>query len=154
SGIIGAAMLGLGRALGETMAVTIVIGSAPNVPHLADPNSFSLLRPGYTMSAMLADQYPNPNSDLHASALTEIALLLFVVTIVVNGLARGLVWLTAAKHGGSSGSELGAKMKEGIGIGLRYAGLLLVVGFFLYQTFADLKAKGIAGLFGAAELLG
>ncbi|HZO91502.1 MAG TPA: phosphate ABC transporter permease subunit PstC [Chthonomonadaceae bacterium] len=154
SGIIGAAMLGLGRALGETMAVTIVIGSAPSVPHSGDPASFSLLRPGYTMASKLADEYPNPNSPLHASALTEIALLLFAVTILVNALARGLVWLMAARHGGSSGSEWSLKLKAAIGVGARSAVLGLIALLFLYQAFQDVRAHGVTGLFGAAELLG
>jgi phosphate transport system permease protein len=154
SGIIGACILGLGRALGETMAVTIVIGSAPSVPQVGDPNSWSLLRPGYTMAAKLADEYPNPNSALHASALTEIALLLFCVTIVVNALARGLVWLTAARHGGSSSSEALLKLKSAVGIGARYAFFGLIALLFLYQAFQDVRTRGLAGLFGVAELVG
>ncbi|HZP80952.1 MAG TPA: phosphate ABC transporter permease subunit PstC, partial [Chthonomonadaceae bacterium] len=154
SGILGACILGLGRALGETMAVTIVIGSAPSVPQAGDPSSWSLLRPGYTMAAKLADEYPNPNSPLHASALTEIALLLFCVTIVVNALARGLVWLTAARQGGSSGSETLLRLKAGIGQGARCAFVGLAALLFLYQVLQDVQARGLAGLFGVAEGVG
>ena len=89
SGIIGAVMLGLGRAIGETMAVTMVIGSKINLPSAAAPSSFSLFRPGYTMTSLLVDQYPSPNSDLQLSALTQIAFTLFLITMVVNGLASG-----------------------------------------------------------------
>ncbi len=154
SGIIGACMLGLGRALGETMAVTIVIGSAPSVPKPGDPASWSLLRPGYTMASKLADEYPNPNSPLHASALTEIALLLFFVTIVVNALARGLVWLTAAQHGGSSAGNFSIKAKNWITVGGRYLVIGLVALAFLYQAFQEVRTRGAAGLFGFAELVG
>ena len=153
SGIIGAVMLGLGRALGETMAVTIVIGSAPNFPVPGDAATFSLMRPGYTMASLLADQYPNPNTDLHRSALTQIALLLFFVTIVVNGMARGLVWLMATKMGGKTESELSARMKTFVGFLLRYGSLLVVGGFLLFQIFQDIRQRGPAGLFGTAMLL-
>jgi phosphate transport system permease protein len=85
SGIIGAVILGLGRALGETMAVTMVIG---NRPHIAT----SLFAPGYTMASVIANEYTEATSDLHLAALTEIGLLLFGVTLVLNALARILVW--------------------------------------------------------------
>ncbi|HLK55861.1 MAG TPA: phosphate ABC transporter permease subunit PstC [Chthonomonadaceae bacterium] len=161
SGIIGAVMLGLGRALGETMAVTIVIGSAPNFPVAGDPATFSLMRPGYTMASLLADQYPNPNPPLHptdpplhASALTEIALVLFAVTIVVNGLARGLVWLMATQMGGKTESEFTARAKSVVGLTLRYGFLLLLARLLLGQIVQDIHAKGIlGGLFSVATLL-
>ncbi len=85
SGLIGAVLLGLGRALGETMAVTMVIG---NRPHIA----LSLLAPGYTMASVLANEFAEATSDLYLAALVEIGLLLFGVTVLVNGLARLLVW--------------------------------------------------------------
>ena len=154
SGIIGASMLGLGRALGETMAVTIVIGSQPNLPKWGIPGTFSLLRPGYTMSSLLADQYPNPNSPLHLSALTEIALLLFAVTIVVNGLARGLVWLTAARMGGKTTSDASLKFKAGIAWILSSLVIGSVAGLFLIQAWQDVKVHHAAGLFGVAEWIG
>jgi phosphate transport system permease protein len=84
-GIVGAVILGLGRALGETMAVTMVIGNTPEMHR-------SLLANGTSMSAVIANEYAEAVTDLHRSALTEIGLALFVVTIIVNALARLLVW--------------------------------------------------------------
>jgi phosphate transport system permease protein len=85
SGLVGAILLGLGRALGETMAVTMVIGNRPEV-------ALSLFAPGYTMASVIANEFTEATSDLYLAALIEIGLLLFVVTIVVNSLARLLVW--------------------------------------------------------------
>jgi phosphate transport system permease protein len=154
SGIIGAVMLGLGRALGETMAVTIVIGNnTSNFPKWGDPATFSLMRPGNTMASLLANQYPGPESPLHASALTQIALTLFVVTVLVNGLARGLVWLTAAKAV-SSGPEWTHHAKIGIGSALRWGVIGLVTLLFLYQIGNDIQTRGAAGLLGTATVLG
>ena len=85
SGIIGGVILGLGRALGETMAVTMVIGNRPEV-------AVSLFAPGYTMASVIANEFTEATSEIYLSALIEIGLLLFVVTIVVNALARLLVW--------------------------------------------------------------
>jgi phosphate transport system permease protein len=85
SGLIGAILLGLGRALGETMAVTMVIGNRPEI-------AASLFAPGYTMASVLANEFTEATSDLYVSALVEIGLLLLGVTVVVNGLARLLVW--------------------------------------------------------------
>jgi phosphate transport system permease protein len=85
SGLVGAVLLGLGRALGETMAVTMVIGNRPEI-------AASLFAPGYTMASVLANEFTEATSDLYVSALVEIGLLLLVVTVVVNGLARLLVW--------------------------------------------------------------
>ncbi len=78
-------MLGLGRALGETMAVTMVIGNTPQV-------SLSLMAPQYTMAAVMANEFAEATSDLHISALVEIGLVLFVVTLGVNMLSRLLIW--------------------------------------------------------------
>ena len=85
SGLIGAGLLGLGRALGETMAVTMVIGNRPEV-------AISLFAPGYTMASVIANEFTEATSDLYLSALIEIGLLLFLVTVAVNALARLLVW--------------------------------------------------------------
>ena len=85
SGLVGAILLGLGRALGETMAVTMVIGNRAEI-------SASLFAPGYTMASVLANEFTEATSDLYLSALTEIGLLLLVVTVIVNALARLLVW--------------------------------------------------------------
>ena len=84
-GIVGAVILGLGRALGETMAVTMVIGNRPEIAK-------SLFAPGYTMASVLANEFSEATGDLNLSALIEIGLALFLVTIVVNALARLLVW--------------------------------------------------------------
>jgi phosphate transport system permease protein len=85
SGLIGAVLLGLGRALGETMAVTMVIGNRPEV-------SASLFAPGYTMASVIANEFAEATSDLYVAALVEIALLLLIITVIVNALARLLVW--------------------------------------------------------------
>jgi len=84
-GIVGSIILGLGRALGETMAVTMVIGNTPQIQR-------SLLSSGASMASVIANEYAEATSDLHLSALTEIGLALFLVTIIVNALARVLVW--------------------------------------------------------------
>src|ERR1700689_937292 len=84
-GIVGAVILGLGRALGETMAVTMVVGNAPEIHK-------SLLSNGASMASVIANEFAEATSDLHRSALVEIALALFIVTIIVNALARVLVW--------------------------------------------------------------
>jgi phosphate transport system permease protein len=85
SGIVGAALLGLGRAVGETMAVTMVIGNRPAI-------SSSLFDPSYSMASVLANEFAEAIGSMHLSALIEIALVLFAVTIVLNALARLIVW--------------------------------------------------------------
>jgi phosphate transport system permease protein len=85
TGIIGAIMLGFGRALGETMAVTMVIGNNPQV-------SWSLLAPQYTMAAVLANEFTEASDELYLHALVEIGLVLFAVTLIVNLLSRVLIW--------------------------------------------------------------
>ena len=85
SGVLGAVILGLGRAIGETMAVTMVIGNTPQI-------SLSLLAPGYTMPSVIANEFAETTSKLHASALMEVGLILLVVTIIINALARLLIW--------------------------------------------------------------
>jgi len=84
-GIVGAIILGLGRALGETMAVTMVIGNSPEIHR-------SLLSNGASMASVIANEFAEASSDLHLSALMEIGLALFIVTIIVNAFARLLVW--------------------------------------------------------------
>jgi phosphate transport system permease protein len=96
SGLIGAILLGLGRALGETMAVTMVIGNRPEI-------AASLFAPGYTMASVLANEFTEATSDLYVSALVEIGLLLLVVTVLVNGLARLLVWSVGGPARGGRG---------------------------------------------------
>lgn len=90
SGILGAVILGLGRALGETMAVTMVIGNSIE-------GSLSLLRPGYTMSSIIANEFAEAVTQLHTEALIEIGLVLFVKTLLLNVLARLLVWRVARR---------------------------------------------------------
>lgn len=85
SGILGAIILGMGRAIGETMAVTMVIGNRPEI-------SLSLFDPGYTMASVLANEFTEATSNMYISALIEIALVLFVITILVNSFARILIW--------------------------------------------------------------
>ncbi len=85
SGILGAAILGLGRALGETMAVTMVIGNSIE-------GTGSLLKPGYTMSSIIANEFAEAVSVLHTEALIEIGLILFIITFLLNIVARLLVW--------------------------------------------------------------
>jgi phosphate transport system permease protein len=85
AGIVGGVILGLGRALGETMAVTMVIGNRPEIAK-------SLFAPGYTMASVLANEFSEAAGDLYLSALIEIGLALFLVTIVVNAMARFMVW--------------------------------------------------------------
>jgi len=85
TGIIGAVMLGFGRALGETMAVTMVIGNTPRV-------SVSLFAPQYTMAAVLANEFTEAADALYLNALIEIGLVLFAITLIVNSLSRILIW--------------------------------------------------------------
>ena len=85
SGIIGAVMLGFGRALGETVAVTMVIGNSPQV-------TASLFKAQYTMAAVIANEFTEAADELYLHALIEIGLLLFIITIGVNILSRLLIW--------------------------------------------------------------
>ena len=84
-GIVGSVILGLGRALGETMAVTMVIGNHPDI-------SRNLFAPAHTLASVIAGEFSEATGDLYLSALIEIGLALFLVTIVVNAIARLLVW--------------------------------------------------------------
>ena len=95
SGIAGAVVLGLGRALGETMAVTMLIGNRHEI-------SASLLAPGYTMAAAIANEFAEAVGDMHLSALAFTAFLLFVVTVIVNAAARLLIWRVARGSGAGS----------------------------------------------------
>jgi len=94
SGIIGGIMLGLGRALGETMAVTMLIGNRPEI-------SASLLAPGYTMASLVANEFNEATGDMHRAALLATGFVLLLVTFVVNAVARWLVWRTARAGGGT-----------------------------------------------------
>src|SRR3954463_1486841 len=85
TGIVGSIMLGFGRALGETMAVTMVIGNTPQI-------STSLYAPQYTMAAFIANEFAEAADQLHLNALVEIGLVLFIITLAVNGMSRAFIW--------------------------------------------------------------
>lgn len=91
SGILGAVILGFGRALGETMAVTMVIGNN------AVESTGSLLKPGYTMASIIANEFAEAVTKLHTEALIEVGLILFFLTLLLNTLARLLVWQVARR---------------------------------------------------------
>jgi len=94
SGILGGVILGLGRAIGETMAVTMVIGNTPQI-------SLSLLAPAYTMPSVIANEFAEATNALHSAALMEIGLLLLIVTLIINVFARLLIWkVTKGQKGG------------------------------------------------------
>ena len=88
TGIIGAVILGLGRAIGETMAVTMVIGNRPEI-------AVSLFAPGSTMASVIANEFAEATYDLYVQALVEVGLVLLIITVLVNALARLLVWTVA-----------------------------------------------------------
>ena len=94
-GIIGSVILGLGRALGETIAVTMVIGNHPGIVK-------NLFAPGYTLASVIANEFTEATGDLYLSALIEIGLALFLVTIVVNAIARLLVWAVVRENAGGA----------------------------------------------------
>ncbi len=98
SGILGAVILGLGRAIGETMAVTMVIGNTPQI-------SLSLLNPAYTMPSVIANEFAEASSTMHSSALMAIGLILLAITLVINILARLLVWSVTRGGRGPGGSR-------------------------------------------------
>ncbi len=93
-GIIGSIFLGLARALGETMAVTMVIGNDPAI-------RASLLAPGYTIAAVIANEFSEATSDMHLSALVELGLVLFFLTMILNGLAQLMIVATTRKGSGA-----------------------------------------------------
>ena len=94
SGILGAVILGLGRALGETMAVTMVIGNRAEI-------SLSLFDPSYSLASVIANEYAEASGDLYLAALTELGLILFGVTVVLNIVARLLIWRVARVPSGA-----------------------------------------------------
>jgi phosphate transport system permease protein len=85
SGIIGGIILGLGRAIGETMAVTMLIGNRHEI-------AASLFAPGYTMASLIANEFQEASGDLHLAALMAVGFVLLVITLAVNAIARWLVW--------------------------------------------------------------
>ena len=89
-GILGSVFLALARALGETMAVTMVIGNDPAI-------HASLLSPGYTIAAIIANEFTEATGNTYLSALVELGLVLFFLTMVINGLAQLLIVITTGK---------------------------------------------------------
>ncbi|HEY3219695.1 MAG TPA: phosphate ABC transporter permease subunit PstC [Gemmatimonadales bacterium] len=96
AGLLGAVILGLGRALGETMAVTMVIGNRHDI-------GVSVLQPAYTMAAAIANEFSEATTGMYQSALVEVGLILFVLTVAVNAVARILIWRVA--RGAAVGSK-------------------------------------------------
>jgi phosphate transport system permease protein len=92
TGIFGSVFLALARALGETMAVTMVIGNAPKI-------SASLLSPGYSIAAVIANEFAEASGDLYISSLILMALVLFGLTIVINAVARIFIIMTTQRQG-------------------------------------------------------
>jgi phosphate transport system permease protein len=90
TGLLGAMMLGLGRALGETMAVTMIIGNRPEI-------SMNLLGPSHSIASVIANEFAEATSDLHLSALAELGLVLMGITLLINIAARLLVWATSSR---------------------------------------------------------
>ena len=91
SGVIGAVILALGRAVGETMAVTMVIGNRPEI-------SGSIFAPSYTLASVIANEFAEASSPMNLSAIFEIGIILLFVTVIINGLARLLIWKIASKN--------------------------------------------------------
>ena len=90
SGILGATVLGLGRAVGETMAVTMVIGNRAQI-------KISWFEPAYSMASVIANEFAEASSKVHLSSLIEVGLVLFAVTFIINSLARFLIYSTTKR---------------------------------------------------------
>ncbi len=99
SGIIGAIILALGRAIGETMAVTMIIGNNVTI-------SSSLFSPGYTLASVIANEFAEATSDMYLSALIEIALVLLMVSVFVNIVARILIWSVTRQQSGTAAPRM------------------------------------------------
>jgi phosphate transport system permease protein len=95
TGILGSVFLSMARALGETMAVTMVIGNVPKV-------SASLFSPGYSIAAVIANEFAEASAGLHLSALIELGLVLFLLTFILNGIARVMIVATSRRGAGAS----------------------------------------------------
>ena len=95
TGIMGSIFLALARALGETMAVTMVIGNTPKI-------AASLFAPGYSIAAVIANEFTEATGDIYLQSLIELGLVLFLLTFILNGLARILILLTTQKGSGVS----------------------------------------------------
>jgi len=94
TGIMGSIFLALARALGETMAVTMVIGNTPSI-------SASLFAPGYSIAAVIANEFTEATGDMYIQSLIQLGLVLFLLTFILNGLARLLMLLTASRGSGT-----------------------------------------------------
>lgn len=94
TGILGSIFLSMARALGETMAVTMVIGNVPKI-------SASLFSPGYSIAAVIANEFAEASAGLHLSALIELGLVLFLLTFILNGLARLMIVATSRRGAGA-----------------------------------------------------
>jgi phosphate transport system permease protein len=94
-GIMGSIFLALARALGETMAVTMVIGNTPTI-------SASLFSPGYSIAAVIANEFTEATGDLYLQSLIELGLVLFLLTFILNGVARLLIVATTQRGSGTS----------------------------------------------------
>jgi phosphate transport system permease protein len=147
SGIMGATVLGLGRAVGETMAAVMVIGSSTHI-------KASILQAGYSMPALLANKFGEAaNEEMPRSALLEIALILFAMTFVLNALARLLIRLTSKTGSKSESTPWVQVLKMILGTAGKFSVYVAVGGFVLIQLVSDLKAKGASGLFGPIEIV-
>ncbi len=94
-GIIGAVILGLGRAFGETMAVTMVIGNRSEI-------STSLFAPSFTIASAIANEFTEATSEIYLQSLIELGLILFIITFLINAFARLLVWRIIKRQGGTA----------------------------------------------------
>ncbi len=143
SGIVGAVILGLGRAIGETMAVIMVIGNTVQIPK-------SILQPAYTMPGLLALQFKEAqNEPVQRSVLLEIALALFIITLLVNAAARLLILLTTQSNARSSASM--DRLKEIVSRVIRWSIFTAIAAFAFRQVAADLSIHGGRGLIGPVE---
>lgn len=148
-GITGAVILGLGRAFGETMAVVMVIGNSPKI-------AASLLQPGYTMPALLANQFNEAfNDDLQRSALLEIALVLFLVTVVVNAMARGVLLITTRELTQSTKAvhPIVERFNTVFDEIVRLVGYGVVGAAIAFQVICDFRVKGAGAVLGPVELV-
>lgn len=146
SGIVGATVLGLGRAIGETMAAVMVIGNNPQI-------KASILQGGYSMPAKLANEFNEAfNVPMQRSALLEIGLILFALTFVLNALARLLIRLTS-KTGAKESSARVHAAKRSFGSVAKFSVYSVFAVVVLMQVPSDVRSKGAAGLLGPVEIL-